>query len=64
MWSSFKWDVPFLIMSLEYKILQVLQVHQSLVRWEEESDVESNKISTLEETLVGRRVVWLYNSPI
>ena len=51
-------------MSLEYKILQVLQVHQSLVRLEEESDVESNRISTLEETLVGRGVVWLYNSPI
>ena len=51
-------------MSLEYKILQVLQVHQSLVRWDEESDVESDKTSTLVETLVGRRVVWLYNSPI
>ena len=51
-------------MSLKCKILQVLQVYQSLVTWEEESDVESNKTSTLVETLVGRRVVWLYNSPI
>ena len=41
-----------------------LQVYQRLVGGEEVLEVGSNKSITLAGSLVGRRVVWLYNSPI
>ena len=51
------------LMILQYNT-KVLQVYQSLVGGEEVLEVGSNKSITLAGSLVGRRVVWLYNSPI